>query len=147
MSSTKITFRKAQHEDIPFLLNLRQLSMNEHLANAGIVMNVQQHLARINEFFDDSNIICRNKVPIGLLKFAVIVDRIHIRQFQLLPDHHGYGIGGKVLTILQRKAQERNLPITLNVLLKNPALKLYQRHDFVIENENDLEYQMRWQCS
>ncbi|WP_206484144.1 GNAT family N-acetyltransferase [Thalassotalea sp. G2M2-11] len=142
---TIITFRRAQHEDIAFLLNLRKQSMDNHLANAGLNLTDQQHKDRIMEFFNDSFIINKNAQPIGLIKIAHLAERIHIRQFQLMPDCHNQGIGGQVLSLLQQKAQERDLFITLNVLLKNPALRLYQRYGFVVEGKNELEYQMRWQ--
>ncbi len=139
-----ICFRRAQHQDIEFLLHLRKRAMDEHLKNAGLVLSDEQHKARIIEFFDDSFIICRDEKAIGLLKLAQLSERIHIRQFQIMPNYHGQGIGSQILSLLKKKASERQLAITLNVLLKNPAFRLYQRHGFVVEGQNELEYQMRW---
>jgi len=142
-----VSFRKAIADDRSFLLKLRKASMNNHLIEAGIIMNDEIHLKRIDEFFNDSYIICQNERSVGLIKFAVKPYNLHIRQFQIIPEYQGRGIGGYVLNVLKKKAKERALPITLNVLLKNPALKLYQRHGFVIEGENELEYQMRYRCN
>lgn len=141
---TTIHFKKANQQDKAFLLELRKASMTGHLAKAGIVLSDEQHFERIDEFFSDSHIIYKDDEKIGLVKFALLEDRLHIRQFQITPAFHNFGIGSRVLTLLKKKAQERNLAITLNVLLENPALKLYQRQGFVIENETQLEYQMRW---
>lgn len=141
---TTISFKRASQIDKPFMLVLRKASMTEHLEKAGLVMNDEQHFQRIDEFFTDSHIIYKDNEQIGLVKFALLDDRLHIRQFQILPAFHNYGIGTRVLSLLKKKAQERNLAITLNVLLANPALKLYQRQGFQIENETQLEYQMRW---
>lgn len=142
---TTISFKKAGQEDKEFLLLLRKAAMTEHLEKAGIVMSDEQHYQRIDEFFTDSHIICKDDERIGLVKFALLADRLHIRQFQIMPAFHNCGIGTRVLSLLKRKAQERNLAITLNVLLANPALKLYQRQGFTIENVTQLEYQMKWQ--
>ena len=60
------------------------------------------------------------------------------------PQYHALGIGSRVLALVKRKAQEKQLAITLNVLLDNPAKQLYLRHGFVIFAENELEYAMRW---
>ncbi|WP_284245967.1 GNAT family N-acetyltransferase [Thalassotalea insulae] len=139
-----IHFRRAQRQDVEFLLRLRKLTMDEHLKAAGLVLNDEQHLARISEFFDDSFMICRDSQEIGLVKFALLTDRMHIRQFQIMPEFHGQGIGSQVLHLLKKKALERQLTITLNVLLKNPAFNLYQRHGFEVEGKNELEYQMCW---
>jgi ribosomal protein S18 acetylase RimI-like enzyme len=140
-----IGFRRAEKKDSHFLLRLRKSSMNEHLACAGIFLSDEQHLQRINEFFNDSHIIVQGNNPIGLIKLGVIEGQLHIRQFQILPKFHGLGIGGKVLEIIKRKAIEKRMPITLNVLLDNPAKNLYLRHDFVICGGNELEFQMRWE--
>jgi len=139
-----IRFRRATVEDKPFLLELRQLTMNEYLRSAGIETSAQYHLSRIEEYFDDSNIIEYEQQAIGLIKLAFIGENIHIRQFQIMPEFQGLGIGSRVLTLAQKKAQERNLGVTLNVLLANPALALYQRQGFEIVGQNTLEFQMRW---
>ncbi|MDG1752301.1 MAG: GNAT family N-acetyltransferase [Thalassotalea sp.] len=144
---TTISFKKASLQDKPFLLELRKASMTEHLAQAGIVLSDEQHFERIDEFFADSHIIYKDEEKIGLVKFALLEEHLHIRQFQIMPAFHNCGIGSRVLALLKKKAQERNIAITLNVLLENPALKLYQRHGFIIEKETQLEYQMRWQNS
>ena len=142
---TTIGFRKAIQADIGFLVELRKQSMTEHLAKAGIHMSDVQHLQRITEYFDDSHLILKDNQIIGLLKLGVLPLSFHIRQLQILPEFHGFGIGSKVLELVKKKAEEANLAITLNVLLKNPAKNLYLRQGFVVVGENELEYQMRWQ--
>jgi hypothetical protein len=47
--------------------------------------------------------------------------------------------------MLKRKAITKQVSITLNVLLDNPAKELYLRHNFVVTDVNELEYAMRWQ--
>jgi GNAT superfamily N-acetyltransferase len=68
---------------------------------------------------------------------------LHIRQLQILPEFQGKGIGSKVLQVVKKRALQLQLPITLNVLLKNPARALYLRHGFQIEGKNKLEFKMR----
>jgi len=140
-------FRNVKDEDIEFLVKLRKLSMNKHLANAKIKMTKEQHLARVKEFYYESHIILRDRKPIGVVKFGVQTLKgysksLHIRQLQILPNYQGQGIGSKVLAVLKKKALQLQLPITLNVLLKNPARGLYLRHGFQIEGKNKLEFQM-----
>jgi GNAT superfamily N-acetyltransferase len=146
LTDEKVTigFRQAQQSDIGYLLQLRKASMGEHLIAAGLDLSDQQHLERVNEFFADSTIILMNNEPIGLIKIAVLANKLHIRQLQIIPIHQGKGIGGKVLALIKRKAKELKLPITLNVLLANPVISLYLRHGFVVTGQNEVEYQMRW---
>lgn len=138
-----IGFRQAQSSDIDYLLQLRKATMGEHLIAAGLNLTDQQHLERIKEFFADSSIILINKQPIGLIKLGLLADHMHIRQLQISPNYQGKGVGGKVLALVKEKAKELSLPLTLNVLLANPAISLYLRHGFVVTKQNDLEYQMR----
>ena len=143
-----IGFRKVKHDDIDFLLRLRKKSMSEHLVNAKIKLTNQQHLERVKEHYYDSHIILRDRKAIGVLKMGVITlndakKSLHIRQLQILPEFQGEGIGSKVLTVVKKRALQLQLPITLNVLLKNPARGLYLRHGFQIEGKNKLEFKMR----
>lgn len=143
-----LSFRKVTDDDLDFLLTLRKKSMNKHLANAKIKLTDEQHLERIKEYYYDSQLILRDRKPIGLVKLSVIAltgtsKSLHIRQFQVLPEYQGQGIGSKVLSLLKKRALQLQLPITLNVLLKNPARGLYLRHGFQIEKKNKLEFQMR----
>ena len=143
-----IGFRAVKHEDLDFLLMLRKKSMAKHLADAKIKLTTEQHLERIKEHYYDSHIILRDRKPIGLLKLSVVslqgtTQSLHIRQLQLLPQFQALGIGSKVLKVVKKKALQMQLPITLNVLLKNPARGLYLRHGFQIEGRNKIEFQMR----
>lgn len=137
-----LAFTKATKADITFLLRLRKLSMQEHLNNAGIKMNDVAHLERITEHFSDSNIIHANQQAIGLLKLGVTNKSIHIRQFQILPDFHNKGIGSQVLNMVKNKALQMKMPITLNVLLLNPAKKLYLKHGFEITSSDEFQHKM-----
>lgn len=141
-------FRKVVDDDIDFLLKLRKLSMNEHLVNAKMTMNDQQHLERIKSHYYESQVILRDRKPIGTIQLGIVAltgtkKSLHIRQFQILPEHQGKGVGSKVLAVVKKRALQLQLPITLNVLLKNPARGLYLRHGFQIDKKNNIEFQMR----
>lgn len=143
-----IGFRKVKHEDIAFLLSLRRKTMTQHLLAAGIRMTDEEHLLRIKENFYESHIILADRKPIGLLKIGVVAlnnthKSLHIKQLQIMPKYQGRGVGSRVLMVVKKRALQLCLPITLNVLLKNPARALYLRHGFQVENKNRLEYQLR----
>ena len=140
----EIGFKRAEKIDREFLLALRKSTMTDHLLKADITLTDEQHMMRIDEHFADSFLILFNSEPIGLVKLGVLSDRLHIRQLQILGEFCNIGIGSKVLNLIKDKARQRALPITLNVLLENPAKRLYLREGFKIEGQNELEYQMRW---
>ncbi len=139
-----IGFRKVTHEDLDFLLELRRKSMTKHLVAAGIKMTKEQHVERIKEAYYESQIILYDRKPIGVVKFGVVslkgtTKSLHIRQFQIMPKYQSKGIGSKVLKVVKKRALQLCLPITLNVLLKNPARALYLRHGFQVEGKTSLE--------
>ena len=146
MNDTKyiISFRQAVKADLSFLVMLRKQSMAGHLANAGIVMDDDQHKSRVLEFFSDSTIISLNDKPIGLIKVGHLEKSLHIRQFQLLPSFQSRGIGSKVLNAIKRKASNEKKPITLYVLLENPAKNLYLKEGFEIEHTDKFQHKMRF---
>jgi len=138
----RVQFRKATLDDLHFLVTLRTLTMDEHLQHAGLYYQAAEHKERVLDHFNESLLIIFDTQLIGLLKLAQFAERLHIRQLQIMPDFQRQGIGNLVLKIIQRKAINLNMPITLSVLHDNPALALYQRSGFVIQQKNTLEYQM-----
>lgn len=140
----KLSFVLAQNGDIEFLLLLRKKTMTEHLLNAGLTCSDEYHLNRIYEHFSDSFIITLNEQPIGLLKLSKQVNKLHIRQLQVLPTFQNKGIGAQVIQAVIKKAEKLSLPITLNVLLKNPAKTFYLRQGFQVIGETSLEFMMQY---
>jgi ribosomal protein S18 acetylase RimI-like enzyme len=143
-----VGFRKVKHEDIDFLLSLRRKTMTQHLLAAGIRMTDEQHLMRIKEHFYESHIILADRKPIGLLKMGIVAlndthKSLHIKQLQIMPKYQGKGIGSSVLTVVKKRALQLCLPITLNVLINNPARGLYLRHGFQVEKKTRIEFQLR----
>lgn len=135
----KISFRKADNQDMIFLLMLRKKTMDSYLEEANVDTSEAYHLARITEFYADSNIIVCNDEAIGLVKVGLIPESVHIRQLQILPEFQKRGIGAEVLAMVKRRAQQLKLPVTLNVLLNNPAMSLYLRNGFSVVSENEFE--------
>ena len=138
----KISFRQATYDDVNFLLELRKLSMTDHLLAAGIELDDAHHMGRVMEHFHDSKLILLGDKPIGLLKIGHFDNRLHISQFQLLPHTQGQGIGSKVLVALKRGALKKEKDITLYVLKNNPAQSLYLRQGFKILKQDELQYFM-----
>jgi ribosomal protein S18 acetylase RimI-like enzyme len=143
-----ISFRKVEDIDLDFLIKLRKISMAKHLAYSGLVMTNESHIKSVKKSFYESQIILRDRKPIGLIKMAVVAlnnttKSLHIKQFQILPNYQNKGIGSYVLMVLKKRALLMQLPITLNVLKRNPAKTLYIRNGFQIEGKTKLEFKMR----
>lgn len=144
-SSQKLTirFQKADYKDVNYLVYIRKMTMDAHLRKAGINMSDEQHTARVLDFFEESYLILVEKTIVGLIKLGIENAALHIRQFQVLPEYQGKGIGKHVLEVCKKKALEKGCSLTLNVLLENPAKELYLRNGFQIESSDTLQYFMR----
>jgi ribosomal protein S18 acetylase RimI-like enzyme len=93
----------------------------------------------------EHQIIEQDGVPIGRLMVsraqpvAVLVD------IALLPEHRGKGIGGGLVRALIEQCNQARLPLRLQVLKTNPALRLYERLGFNRIGEDQIYIQMERQ--
>jgi ribosomal protein S18 acetylase RimI-like enzyme len=68
--------------------------------------------------------------------FALLVD------IALLAEHRGRAIGGDLLRGLIQKCTSAGVPLRLQVLKTNPALRLYQRLGFASTGDDQMYIQM-----
>jgi ribosomal protein S18 acetylase RimI-like enzyme len=86
----------------------------------------------------EHQIIEQEGVPIGRIMVlrqppaAVLVD------IALLPEHRGKGIGGELIRQVIQQCDQQKLPLRLQVLRGNPALRLYERLGFVRTQEDQI---------
>lgn len=79
----------------------------------------------------------------------LIVDRteneIRLVDIAVLPEFQGRGIGTFFLRELQKEAESKSLPVTLQVLKTNQnAISLYEKCGFAVSGGSDLYLSMRW---
>lgn len=135
--------RQATPEDIPFLLDLRQRTMNGHvLASGGEVSDVH-HMARLMHRFECAEVLMHEGVPVGILKVSRDPHEWVVIQIQLAPGYQGGGIGTGLMAEVVDEAARAGVDLTLSVLKANPAKALYERFGFVIERESEFSYEMR----
>jgi len=138
-----LKFRKAKNSDIEFLLNLRKVTMHEHLLNAGIKLDGKGHLDRVLYEFGCAEIIIFDCVEVGLLKVNRSQDPWKLIQIQITPEGQGHGLGEKIIKNLVAEANNNGMGVELSVLRENQARKLYENCDFSVIDEKDCEYIMR----
>ncbi len=82
----------------------------------------------------------------GIAIGRVVIDQtpagIHLVDISLLPLARGRGIGGALLDGLAAVAAARGLPIQAQVAADNPALNLYLRKGFVVEDRSQFYYKI-----
>lgn len=79
----------------------------------------------------------------GCVGFRVGETEIKIDSFYLDGRHHNRGLGTEILKVLLAEADAIGLPVELDVLLGSPAGRLYERHGFVKQGQDDIEANFR----
>ena len=139
-----INLHAASKDDEPFLLQLRKLTMTEHLERAAVPVDDEAHYQRIRSNFEDAKIICEGNRSIGLVKLSRMPDEWHVHQIQVMPSYQGRGIGKAVLTAVLKEAQHVGVPVTLSVLHGNPARRLYEELGFQFVAEWSKSTKLVW---
>ncbi len=62
-----------------------------------------------------------------------------LEHFYLDPRHQGQGLGTAVLRSVLGRADADGATVWLNVLQGSPARKLYERHGFVVDDEDPVD--------
>ncbi|MEJ6003445.1 GNAT family N-acetyltransferase [Paucibacter soli] len=134
--------RPATAADLPFLLRLRQQTMQDHLLAAGIELSPQQHLERVLYRFDVAQLLMVGGAAAGLLKLARDAEPWELLQIQIAPDFQGRGLGRQLIEQVIAEARRARASIRLGVLKHNPAKRLYDSLGFVVLATDEREFQM-----
>ncbi len=100
------------------------------------------------QFFDDRwrpeayEIVEMQGRPIGALSVTRTQHEVQVVQIQLLPAYQGQGIGTALLQQELKWADEKGLPVRLQVLRKNRARALYERLGFRVYDETEKHFLM-----
>jgi ribosomal protein S18 acetylase RimI-like enzyme len=90
----------------------------------------------------EHQIVEQDGVLIGRLMVLRQPPAVTLVDIALLPEHRGRGIGGDLIRQLIRQCDEQKLPLRLQVLKGNPALRLYERLGFARTGEDQMYIQM-----
>ena len=61
---------------------------------------------------------------------------VHLVELQIAPQHRNAGLGGRLLSEVERTAGQEGAPrLSLTTAIDNPARRLYERHGFHVEAE------------
>jgi ribosomal protein S18 acetylase RimI-like enzyme len=143
MPAPRICLRPATNDDVPFLLRLRQQTMDTHLFVSGLVPSVEEHLQRVLYRLDCAQIVQLAGEAVGLLKVSRDDGDWCLIQIQLRPESQGQGLGRQLIQSVIDEARKAGASLRLGVLKANPAFRLYQRLGFTVVGESIHAYEMR----
>jgi len=142
-STLAVTLVPAKNDDKNYLIDLRMLTMVEHLERAGVYLDDNQHTQRVDHDFECFQIIYTGAKRAGAIKLKESEQDIEVIQIQIHPDFQGLGLGSQVLSKLIDNARLKRKNVKLNVLKANRALAMYRRLGFALCSEDEYEYHLR----
>ena len=89
-------------------------------------------------------VITLNDRRIGRLYVHRRADEIRIMDIALLPDYRNLGIGSALLQNILEQGSDLGLPVTIHVEQFNPALHLYKRLGFQLQEDKGVYLLMQW---
>jgi ribosomal protein S18 acetylase RimI-like enzyme len=148
-----ISLRPCRADDQEFLFKLYASTRVHEIAGFGWPPAQQEMFLRMQ--FDaqrrsyeaayghaEHQIVEQDGEPIGRLMVLRKEDSTLLVDIALLGEHRGLGIGGQLLRELIRKCSRDRVPLHLQVLKTNPALRLYERLGFTNTGEDQMYIQM-----
>jgi ribosomal protein S18 acetylase RimI-like enzyme len=134
----------ATAEDYPFLYTLHVATMKPYVSQVW-GWDERAQAERFRAHFDPSHvrIMVVDGEQIGMLEVEEHQSELYLVNLRILPRFQGQGWGTCVLGDLLRQAQERGIPLTLQVLCVNAgARRLYERLGLHVVNETPTHYRM-----
>lgn len=151
-----ISLRPYRDYDREFLFKLYASTRADEIAPFGwppaqqeaflrMQFTAQQQWYTISYAQAEHHIIEQDGVPIGRLMVSRSQPTAVLVDIALLPEHRGKGIGGSLVRDLIEQCNQAKLPLRLQVLKTNPALRLYERLGFNRTGEDQIYIQMERQ--
>jgi ribosomal protein S18 acetylase RimI-like enzyme len=138
------TLRQVTEADYTFLFHLHKAAMKDYVTQTwGWDERVQQTL--FQERFEPSRlqIVVVDGCDVGVLSVKQQPDTLVLANLQIIPDYQKQSLGTAIIRVLLLQASQQDIPVSLQVLKVNPALKLYERLGFTVTGETDTHYLMK----
>ncbi|MEM8898479.1 MAG: GNAT family N-acetyltransferase [Bacteroidota bacterium] len=141
-----IQFRAVEEEDRAFFIHVHHTAYRETIEKLfGWDGKVQDEFA--NKAFDEGvlHVITQERRQLGIVGWEEFPTHLLLKQLYLLPQYQGKGIGTEIINQSKEKAKALSKPIRLQTLLTNlGAKRLYEGHDFQVEEVTDHHWKMVW---
>lgn len=133
-----IAYRPATDSDLDWIVEVRALVLRDDLERLGRFdpIRVRQ---RMRDGFCAANtrVITADGEDVGSVSVRHEPDVRWLEHFYIVPAMQGRGIGSRVLELVLHEHHES--PWRLNVLKGSDARRLYERHGFVADTEDDVD--------
>jgi GNAT superfamily N-acetyltransferase len=139
--SRSVTLRPSSDADAAWIADLRAEVMRPDLSRLGKFDPVWVRERFLRQFVPgNTRLIDVGGETVGSVAVRTTPAEHWLEHFYLASAQQGRGIGGEVVRgLLAETRPGAPLPWRLNVLQGSPARRLYERHGFVFEHEDDVD--------
>lgn len=139
-SPAHVALRPAVADDVEWIAELRAVVLRPDLERLGRFDHIHVR-QRFRDAFDpaDTRIILVDGEDSGSVALRREDDAHWLEHFYVAPAQQGRGVGGRVLAMVLDESR----CYRLNVLQGSPARRLYERHGFQVERQDEIDVFMR----
>ncbi|MFD9503254.1 GNAT family N-acetyltransferase [Streptomyces sp. NPDC060035] len=134
------TLRPADLRDVETIVELRAAVMRPDLERLG---RYDEHRVRqrLRDGFsaEHTSVVLAEGTFAGCVALSPHRGGHRLEHFYLSPAHQGRGLGSAVLRGLLARTDAEGTEVRLNVLQGSAARRLYERHGFVLEDEDPVD--------
>lgn len=149
----KISFRKINENDFPFLRKVYRSTREEELSRSGMSEDDKkrfiefqfnaQHSYYLQTYKNaEFNLIILDDKPAGRIYLWRTETQIRIMDIALLPDFQGKGVGTRILQTILQESEISGKKVSIHVEYFNPALRLYERLGFQKVDDSGIYFYM-----
>ena len=139
-----IQFLPMEVEDRDFFIHVHHTAYRETIEKQfGWDEEIQDNFA--NQAFDAGGVkvITLAGKKVGVVGWEEYNDYMWLKEFFLLPEFQGRGIGSEIIQRVKSKAKELSKPLRLQPLKENVRAKsLYEKHGFKVIELTDIHWKM-----
>jgi GNAT superfamily N-acetyltransferase len=136
------TLRPATIDDATWMAELRAIVMRPDLERLGRYDETRVRRRFLDAYRPEhTSVIEVDGVTAGLVALRPEPGERWVEHFYLAPEHQGAGLGTAVLEQLLADDGDPR-PFRLNVLQGSPARRLYERHGFTLERQDEVDVWM-----
>jgi ribosomal protein S18 acetylase RimI-like enzyme len=151
----QLTLRPITADDLAILYRIYASTRVEELAQTDWSEEqkaafLQQQFAAQHQYYQANypgaqfQIVQEDGQPIGRWYVDRWEDQIRIIDIALLPEQRRRGVGTQLIDRVLAEGRRLNLPVTIHVERLNPALRLYQRLGFRLEEDKGVYLFLKW---
>ena len=139
-----LKWRSAELGDGPAIAEIRALALRASLERLGRYDEVRVRERFLTAFEPGHTLVLlRSAELVGSIAVRPSADGTWIEHFYLHPAHQGRGLGSLVMSALTSAADIEAITLRLNVLQRSDARRLYERHGFLLDHEDQLDVYLR----